>query len=68
MKKKFKRDNNMCLRETRRGETLYSGITIDDPLFIHTIKILCKRTGKSPSKVLKRFVEGAFNAGFTPEM
>jgi hypothetical protein len=68
MQKQFCKDGKLTLRHTRQGSTLYTGITIRDELLIHTIRSIYERTGKSPSKILRKFVEAAFSTGFTPEI
>lgn len=63
-KKQFRTIGGVCVRKHSRGETLYTRLTVTDPLLIQYVKVVCERTGKSSSKVLKEFAEGAFAAGY----
>jgi hypothetical protein len=66
MRDNFSKTGKITMRRTRHGETLYSGITLRDEYLIHIIRSLHERTGKSPSKILQKFIIDAFEAGLTP--
>lgn len=64
----FKKSHGMTLRQTRKGQTMYATVTVRDELLLHALRIVSERTGKSPTSVLGKFIQDAFDAGITPSV
>lgn len=64
----FEKSHGMTLRNTRKGQTMYAMVTVRDDLLLHALRTVSDRTGKSPTTVLGKFIQDAFDAGITPSV
>ena len=62
----FSKHNKMALRTTKHGQTMYAMVTVRDEMLIQALKSISERNGKSPTAVLGKFIQAAFDSGLTP--
>lgn len=63
-KKNFRKVGQLTLRSSVDGrDTLYSAITVDHYEIIQAIKRASRRSNRTPAKILKRYIERAFESG-----
>ena len=65
MKAHFYKSGKLTLRSTQRGRSLYISVSTSREMLIREIEALSSRTHHSPSKILNRFIERAYDAGVT---